>query len=105
LVEIETDKATMTYEADQDGVLGIVAGEGQTPAIGEVIAHIGEPSGDGATPAGDERAESSPREAQPEPEPAAGSPEPEPAPRAPASSPAPEPPPAAPPTPGHGCER
>jgi pyruvate dehydrogenase E2 component (dihydrolipoamide acetyltransferase) len=40
LVEIETDKATMTYEADQDGVLEIVAGEGQTLLIGEVIARI-----------------------------------------------------------------
>ena len=38
LVEIETDKATMTYEADQDGVLEIIAAEGATLAIGEVIA-------------------------------------------------------------------
>src|SRR5216684_942730 len=45
LVEIETDKATMTYEADQDGVLKIVAAEGATLAIGEVIASIGEGSG------------------------------------------------------------
>ncbi|HKG16366.1 MAG TPA: dihydrolipoamide acetyltransferase family protein [Solirubrobacteraceae bacterium] len=103
LVEIETDKATMTYEADQDGVLGIVAGEGQTLAIGEVIAHIGEPSGDGATPAGDERAESSPRETEPEPEPAAASPEPEPEPAA--ASPEPEPESAAPSTTGNGGER
>ena len=101
LVEIETDKATMTYEADQDGVLGIVAGEGQTLAIGEVIAHIGEPSGDGATPAGDERAESRPRKPEPEPEPAAASPEPEPA----ASSPEPDTEPAAPSTTGNGGER
>ena len=34
LVEIETDKATMTYEADQDGVLEIVAQEGDTLPIG-----------------------------------------------------------------------
>jgi pyruvate dehydrogenase E2 component (dihydrolipoamide acetyltransferase) len=52
LVEIETDKATMTYEADRDGLLEIVAGEGQTLAIGEVIARIGEPSADGGAPAG-----------------------------------------------------
>ena len=40
LVEIETDKATMTYEADSDGVLEIVAPEGETLAIGAVIAHL-----------------------------------------------------------------
>jgi pyruvate dehydrogenase E2 component (dihydrolipoamide acetyltransferase) len=52
LVEIETDKATMTYEADQDGVLEIVAAEGATLAIGEVIASIGEGSGpNGGDPA------------------------------------------------------
>ncbi|MEA2226807.1 MAG: hypothetical protein QOF04_437 [Solirubrobacteraceae bacterium] len=42
LVEIETDKATMTYEADAGGTLQIVADEGATLAIGEVIARIGE---------------------------------------------------------------
>ena len=41
LVEIETDKATMTYESDQDGVLEIVAAEGQTLAVGELIARVG----------------------------------------------------------------
>ena len=41
LVEIETDKATMTYESDSDGTLEIVAGEGDTLPIGEVIAHVG----------------------------------------------------------------
>src|SRR5205807_5029077 len=52
LVEIETGKATMTYEADQDGVLAIVAGEGATLAIGEVIARIGEGAGpNGGDPA------------------------------------------------------
>src|SRR2546423_7156356 len=51
LVEIETDKATMTYEADQDGVLQIVASEGDTLPIGEVIARIGEgASADGGAP-------------------------------------------------------
>ncbi len=44
LVEIETDKANMTYEADQDGVLSITAGEGDTLAVGEKIASIGEAS-------------------------------------------------------------
>ena len=42
LVEIETDKANMTYEADADGVLQIVAEEGDTLPVGEVIARIGE---------------------------------------------------------------
>ena len=43
LVEIETDKANMTYEADADGVLiEVLAKEGDTLAIGEVIARIGE---------------------------------------------------------------
>src|SRR5438309_1404159 len=44
LVEIETDKANMTYEADTDGVLiEIVASEGDTLPIGELIARIGDP--------------------------------------------------------------
>jgi pyruvate dehydrogenase E2 component (dihydrolipoamide acetyltransferase) len=42
LVEIETDKANMTYEADQDGTLAIVAQEGDTLPVGETIARIGE---------------------------------------------------------------
>ncbi|MBA3508493.1 MAG: 2-oxo acid dehydrogenase subunit E2 [Thermoleophilaceae bacterium] len=43
LVEIETDKANMTYEADSDGVLlEVVASEGDTLAVGEVIARVGE---------------------------------------------------------------
>jgi pyruvate dehydrogenase E2 component (dihydrolipoamide acetyltransferase) len=41
LVEIETDKATMTYESDQAGALQIVAPEGSTLAVGEVIARVG----------------------------------------------------------------
>jgi len=41
LVEIETDKAAMTYESDQDGVLEIVAGEGATLPVGELIARVG----------------------------------------------------------------
>ena len=41
LVEIETDKATMTYESDQAGVVQIVAAEGATLAVGAVIAHVG----------------------------------------------------------------
>jgi pyruvate dehydrogenase E2 component (dihydrolipoamide acetyltransferase) len=41
LVEIETDKANMTYEADSDGTLNIVAKEGDTLAVGETIARLG----------------------------------------------------------------
>src|SRR5215208_964400 len=45
LVEIETDKANMTYDADADGTLiEIVAQEGDTLEIGEVIARIGDAS-------------------------------------------------------------
>jgi pyruvate dehydrogenase E2 component (dihydrolipoamide acetyltransferase) len=41
LVEIETDKAAMTYESDQDGVLSRIASEGDTLPVGEVIARVG----------------------------------------------------------------
>jgi pyruvate dehydrogenase E2 component (dihydrolipoamide acetyltransferase) len=41
LVEIETDKATMTYESDQAGVLEIVAEAGSTLAVGALIARVG----------------------------------------------------------------
>jgi pyruvate dehydrogenase E2 component (dihydrolipoamide acetyltransferase) len=41
IVEIETDKANMPYEADAAGTLEIVAAEGTTLPIGEVIARIG----------------------------------------------------------------
>jgi pyruvate dehydrogenase E2 component (dihydrolipoamide acetyltransferase) len=55
LVEIETDKATMTYESDLAGVLQIIAGEGATLAVGELIATVGEagaaPSARAAQPA------------------------------------------------------
>jgi len=50
LVEIETDKATMTYEADGDGVLEILAAEGATLPIGEVIARIGGGRANGNAP-------------------------------------------------------
>jgi pyruvate dehydrogenase E2 component (dihydrolipoamide acetyltransferase) len=58
LVEIETDKANMVYEADAGGTLvEIVAEEGATLPIGEVIARVGEageaPSGDGASESAD----------------------------------------------------
>src|SRR3712207_1191993 len=45
IVEIETDKANMTYEADTAGtIIELVAGEGDTLDLGEVIARIGDPS-------------------------------------------------------------
>jgi pyruvate dehydrogenase E2 component (dihydrolipoamide acetyltransferase) len=76
LVEIETDKANMTYDADSDGVLvEIVAQEGDTLPIGEVIARIGEAgeaksggddqeSADDEAEAGGEKAEESGQEAE-----------------------------------------
>ncbi|HWX44662.1 MAG TPA: dihydrolipoamide acetyltransferase family protein [Solirubrobacteraceae bacterium] len=42
LVEIETDKAAMVYESDQEGLLEIVAQEGDTLPVGAPIAHVGE---------------------------------------------------------------
>ena len=44
LVEIETDKANMGYEADVAGtLLEIVVGENETAPVGAIIARIGEP--------------------------------------------------------------
>jgi pyruvate dehydrogenase E2 component (dihydrolipoamide acetyltransferase) len=61
LVEIETDKANMTYEADTDGTLiEVVAEEGDTLPVGEVIARIGDA---GEAPSGDEESEKEPEEA------------------------------------------
>jgi len=42
LAEVETDKATVTFDADADGTLRIFAGEGETVPIGGVIASIGD---------------------------------------------------------------
>ncbi len=42
LVEIETDKATMTYESDLEGTLQIVAAEGESLPVGALIARVGE---------------------------------------------------------------
>jgi pyruvate dehydrogenase E2 component (dihydrolipoamide acetyltransferase) len=50
LVEIETDKATMTYESDQQGTLQTVASEGDSLPVGELIARVGQP---GEAPATD----------------------------------------------------
>src|SRR3954465_532996 len=53
LVEIETDKANMTYEADEAGTLSIVAKEGDTLAVGETIARIGEGGGGASEDSGE----------------------------------------------------
>src|SRR6185503_8581021 len=82
LVEIETDKATMTYEADTDGVLQIVAAEGDTLPVGEVIARLnGGSGGSGASGDGRQASEGAEPEAAPAPPP---EPEPEPEAAAPA---------------------
>jgi pyruvate dehydrogenase E2 component (dihydrolipoamide acetyltransferase) len=52
LIEVETDKATVVYEAEWDGTLGtILVPEGATVAVGEPIAMLangeGAPDGDG----------------------------------------------------------
>jgi pyruvate dehydrogenase E2 component (dihydrolipoamide acetyltransferase) len=76
LVEIETDKATMTYEADSPGTLSIVAQEGETLPIGQVIARIGAageaPAGDGARAEATQQAEASGNGAPSESAPAGG---------------------------------
>jgi len=92
LVEIETDKATMTYEADTDGVLQMVAAEGDTLPVGEVIARLnGGSGGSGASGDGRQASEGAEPEAAPAPPP-----EPEPEPEPEAAAPAPQ---------GNGGER
>jgi pyruvate dehydrogenase E2 component (dihydrolipoamide acetyltransferase) len=99
LVEIETDKANMVYEADAAGTLvEIVAKEGDTLPIGEVIARVGEageaPSTDGAAaeePAPAPADQAAEGEAAPSRPPAAAD-----APAAPSPSTAQQPPPATP---------
>jgi pyruvate dehydrogenase E2 component (dihydrolipoamide acetyltransferase) len=44
IAEVETDKATVTFDADADGTLRILAGEGETVPLGGVIATIGDAS-------------------------------------------------------------
>ncbi len=70
LVEIETDKANMVYEAPAGGTLiETLAQEGETLPIGQVIARVGEagekPSGNGASakPAPEAAAQTAPAEA------------------------------------------
>jgi pyruvate dehydrogenase E2 component (dihydrolipoamide acetyltransferase) len=95
LAEIETDKATLTYESDAGGVLTIVAPAGETLPIGSVIARLdGASNGGSATPAAAPEAR---RETAPEPEPAASTPPPPPPPPEPAAAQAPAASAAAPP--------
>jgi len=57
LIEVETDKATVVYEAEADGTLGaILVSEGETAAIGQPIATLG----NGAAPAETERPNATP---------------------------------------------
>jgi pyruvate dehydrogenase E2 component (dihydrolipoamide acetyltransferase) len=81
LVEIETDKANMTYEADEEGTLSIVAQEGDTLPVGETIARIGERAAEPPAQEEPEPAqEPAPQESEPDEEPAAEeAPEPAPA--------------------------
>ena len=87
VVEIETDKATMTYAADADGILEIVAQEGEVVAIGGIIARLnsngdaaaakppkpdrtasdGEASGDGGGAKDDDSQRAEPATAEPAP--------------------------------------
>jgi pyruvate dehydrogenase E2 component (dihydrolipoamide acetyltransferase) len=76
LVEIETDKANMVYEAPDAGTLiEILAQEGDTVAIGAPIARVGEEDGEGDSPreAGS-RASASPPATPPRVQPAADRP-------------------------------
>src|SRR4051812_38113227 len=57
LVEIETDKSTVVYEAEDEGVLQVVAAVGETLPVGAVIARLGgEPIAPVAAPAPVKRA-------------------------------------------------
>jgi len=51
LVEIETDKATMTYPAEASGALTIVAPEGTSLPVGATIARLGVETGGTGAPA------------------------------------------------------
>src|SRR5438552_224436 len=53
LVEVETDKATVVYEAEADGLLAeILVSEGVSAALGEPIARLGGKAGDAAPATG-----------------------------------------------------
>jgi len=55
LLEIETDKATVTVSAEVDGIVQILVGEGTTVRVGDVIATVSDgtdsaPAGNGSQP-------------------------------------------------------
>ena len=68
IVEIETDKAIMPYQAEHSGPLQIVAAAGELVAVGALIGHIGEPQPVDATagaPAGAPASTAAPAAAAP----------------------------------------
>src|SRR3984885_9579642 len=69
LAEVETDKATVTFEAEADGTLEILVAEGETVALGALIARIGDAvpsaSGDGVPSAPRDAVPSAPGDAVP----------------------------------------
>jgi len=65
LVEIETDKATVTFESEHAGELEIVAGPGAILAVGALIAYVGGPSQASGDGDGRRGAEPAPTEATP----------------------------------------
>lgn len=68
LVEVETDKATIVYEAEVAGVLEeVVLEEGGTAGLGAVIARIRVEGGDGASARSASADPAEPREAEPGP--------------------------------------
>src|SRR5687768_5358506 len=95
LAEIETDKATLTFESDAAGVLTIVVAAGETLPIGEVIARLDDGSANGG---GGARAQGSPEVPQAAAAPAQPAVEPTQAAAAPAAAADPSAPPVAQPT-------
>jgi pyruvate dehydrogenase E2 component (dihydrolipoamide acetyltransferase) len=61
LIEVETDKATVVYEAESDGTLAaILVPEGGTAAVGEPIATLGNGAAPAASPAATARPNATP---------------------------------------------
>ncbi len=76
LCEVETDKATMDYEATQEGVLlKIIRGEGSSSSVGQTIAILGEKDEDVSSIVEQAKAEPSSSDAAPEAEQATATPE------------------------------
>jgi len=69
LLEVETDKANMTIQAEAGGVLEILVEEGETVAVGATIARLGEgsPTPTEAVPEPAETGPSAARASEPEP--------------------------------------